>query len=123
VVVKKLEDLIAFQQAIAFRNEVYAIVRKHPEAYHAYRYRDQLFDAAESVGANLAEGWRRGTDPDKIRFMRYASGSLEEARVRLLAGIDRGFFDRTVCDNALRHAVRCSRATARFIESLEIGKK
>jgi hypothetical protein len=57
--VKKVEDLIAFQQARAFKLEVYSIVRRHPAAYRDYRYRDQLFDAALSAEANIAEGWRR----------------------------------------------------------------
>ena len=115
--VKTLDELIAFQQASAFKIAVYAIVRKHPAADRDYRYRDQLFGAASSVEANIAEGWRRFGGPDMIRFMRYAVASLEEARVRLLDGVDRGFFDRAVCEEALRHAVRCSAATSAFIRS------
>ena len=117
--VKRLEDLIAFQQAVAFKREVYAIVGKHPRADRSFRYRDQLFDAASGVESNIAEGWRRISEPDMIRFFRYATSSLEEARVRLLDGADRGYFNRNVCADALRHAARCGAATTNLIKSLD----
>ena len=115
--VKRLEDLIAFQQAVAFKREVYAIVAKHPRADRSLRYRDQLFNAASGVEANIAEGWRRIATADMIRFLRYATSSLEEARVRLLDGADRGYFTRDVCAKALTHAARCGAATTNFIKS------
>ena len=117
--VKRLEDMIAFQQAVAFKREVYAIVAQHPRAERSFRYRDQLFDAASGVESNIAEGWRRVPGPDMIRFLRYATSSLEEARVRLLDGVDRGHFNCDICANALEHARRCGAATANWIKSLE----
>jgi four helix bundle protein len=117
--VKRLEDLIAFQQAVAFKREVYAIVTRHPAADRSFRYRDQLFGAASGVESNIAEGWRRVPGPDMIRFLRYATSSLEEARVRLLDGVDRGYFSRDLCAKALEHARRCGAATAGFIKSLD----
>ena len=122
--VQRLEDLIAFQQAVEFKREVYAIVAKHPRAEQNFRYRDQLFDAALGVESNLAEGWRRFPGPDMIRFLRDANSSLEEARVRLLDGVDRGYFNRNACEKALVHAARCGGATTNFIKSLEeLGKE
>lgn len=40
----------------------------------------QLVRSAESVGANIAEGGGRGTDPDLRRFIRIARGSLYETK-------------------------------------------
>jgi four helix bundle protein len=116
--VKRLEDLIAFKEAVAFKVEVYALVRRSAGADRDFRYRDQLFDAASSVEANMAEGWRRFGAMDMIRFLRYATGSLEEARVRLLDGADRGYFSPEACESALTHAARCGAATTNLIKSL-----
>ena len=116
--VKRLEDLVAFKEAVAFKLEVYAIVRSYPAADRDWRYREQLFDAASSVEANMAEGWRRFGATDMIRFLRYAAGSLDEARVRLLDGVARGYFNRDSCDAALLHAARCGAATTNLIKSL-----
>jgi len=41
---------------------------------------DQLYRAVGSVGANLAEGYSRGTGKDRARFYEYALGSARESR-------------------------------------------
>jgi four helix bundle protein len=41
---------------------------------------DQLYRAVGSVGANVAEGYGRGTGKDRARFYEYALGSTRESR-------------------------------------------
>jgi four helix bundle protein len=40
----------------------------------------QIVRAADSIGANIAEGVGRGTHPDNKRFVRIARGSLYETK-------------------------------------------
>ena len=40
----------------------------------------QLYDAVGSVGANLTEGYSRGTGRDRARFYEYSLGSARESR-------------------------------------------
>ena len=40
----------------------------------------QLYDAVGSVGANLAEGYSRGSGRDRARFYEYSLGSARESR-------------------------------------------
>jgi len=41
---------------------------------------DQLYRAVGSIGANISEGYSRGTGKDRARFYAYALGSAREAR-------------------------------------------
>jgi four helix bundle protein len=41
---------------------------------------DQLFRAIGSIGANIAEGYGRGSGKDQVRLWEYALGSAREAR-------------------------------------------
>lgn len=41
---------------------------------------NQLYRSLGSIGANLAEGYSRGTGPDRARFYEYALGSACESR-------------------------------------------
>jgi four helix bundle protein len=50
----------------------------------------QLVRAADSIGANIAEGFGRGNGPDQKRFVRIARGSVCEVKhwLRLAYGRD-----------------------------------
>jgi four helix bundle protein len=41
---------------------------------------DQLYRSLGSIGANLAEGYSRGSNKDRVRFYEYALGSARESR-------------------------------------------
>ena len=41
---------------------------------------DQLYRSVGSIGANVAEGYSRGTGKDRARFYEYALGSARESR-------------------------------------------
>lgn len=41
---------------------------------------EQLYSALGSIGANIAEGYSRGTGRDRARFYEYALGSARESR-------------------------------------------
>jgi four helix bundle protein len=53
----------------------------------------QLKRAAISIPANIAEGFKKKTKPDKARFMNIAQGSLEECRYYLILAKDLGYSD------------------------------
>ena len=46
----------------------------------------QLYEALGSVGANLSEGYSRGTGRDRARFYEYALGSARESRTWYYGG-------------------------------------
>jgi four helix bundle protein len=116
--VRRLEDLVAFRLAVEFKLLVYQLLREHPAAQRDLRYCDQLREAASSVEANLAEGWRRYVARDMGQFVRYALASLEEAKVRVRDGVHRGHFSAEACRTALTLGDRCGAAMMALLRSL-----
>jgi four helix bundle protein len=70
-------DLLAWQEGVALVREV---VRLAPcvRGAGAEEVVDQLLRAAESVPANVAEGYGRGLGKDFARFLRVAAASAAE---------------------------------------------
>ena len=75
-------DLLAWQRAVGLVREV---VRLAPQVRGpgAPDTVDQLMRAAESVAANIAEGYGRGPGRDFARFLRVAGASAAEVESHL----------------------------------------
>jgi len=115
-------DLLAWQEGVALVRDV---VRTAPQVRGAGAEDvvDQMLRAAESVPANVAEGYGRGMGPDFARFLRVAAASaaeveshvrVAEASGRLNAEVALGLVARARRVRALvvglRRSVRARRA-------------
>jgi len=117
--VKRVEDLIAFQRAVLFKEGIYTLVRGNPHAYRDWKWREQLFDAALGVDSNIAEGWARRGAAQFCLFLGYAHGSLDEARKRLDDGVRRGHYTAAQCAPIIVHERICGQAIRRLRASLQ----
>lgn len=84
---KRFQDLVVWQKAHRLVLDVYRFSATFP-AHETYGLRAQVRSAAVSVPANIAEGFKRRTRPDKARVLNIAEASLEEARYYLLLAKD-----------------------------------
>ena len=73
------ENLRVYQLAEKLADATWAIVAKW-EPFAKFSVGKQLARAADSIGANIAEGTGRGTYQDNRRFVRTARGSFYETR-------------------------------------------
>jgi len=117
--VKRVEDLVAFQRAVLFKEGIYALVRANPRAYRDCEWRRQIYDAALSVESNVAEGWARRSAAQMCQFLDYAHASLDESRRRLHDGVARGYYTVAQCAPLIVHERICGAAIRRLRESLE----
>ena len=86
------EDLIVWQKAHRFVLAVYRISQAFPRA-EVYGLSSQFRRAAVSIAANIAEGFRKRGQADKLRFYNIAQGSLGECRYYLILTKDLEYAD------------------------------
>jgi len=84
---RTFRDLVVWQKAHQFVLGVYQYSAGFPRS-EAYGLTSQFRRAAISIGANIAEGFRRRGDADKVRMLNIAQGSLEECRYYLILASD-----------------------------------
>lgn len=84
---KRFTDLIVWQKAHAFVLSVYRLSAGFPKS-EIYGLTSQVRRAAVSIPANVAEGFKKRSSADKVRFMNIAQGSLEECRYYLILAED-----------------------------------
>lgn len=87
---KSFEELIVYQEARKFRNEISELCRRLPKE-EKYRLADQMIRASRSVSAQIAEGFGRFHHQENIQFCRVARGSLMELHEHLNVALDEGF--------------------------------
>ena len=89
---RRFEDLRVFQLAEELADEVWDIVK-----LWGYFEKDtvgnQFVKAADSIGANIAEGAGRGTPKENKRFIRISKGSLNETKYWLRRANRRDLID------------------------------
>ena len=83
-------DLRVWQQSIDFVSSIYLMTRSLPKE-ELFGLVSQMRRAAVSVPSNIAEGYARGTDKEKIHFLRISSGSMSELETQLTLCLKLGY--------------------------------
>lgn len=102
-------DLVVWQKAHAFVLAIYRISESFPPAERS-GITAQLRRAAVSIAANIAEGFRKRTGPDKLRFYNIAQGSADESHYYLILVHDLGICDATGLNTQLDEVSRLLQA-------------
>ncbi len=84
---KSFTDLVVWQRAHEFVLDVYKVTKTFP-VEERFALCSQFQRAAISVPANIAEGYKKLSKADKLRFLNIAQGSLEECRYYIVLSRD-----------------------------------
>ena len=79
--IQSYRDLRVWQDAMTLVTDIYELCKVFP-ADETYGLSQQLKRAAVSVPSNIAEGNRRNSTKDYIRFLRIALGSIGEVETQ-----------------------------------------
>jgi four helix bundle protein len=102
---KSFQDLLVWRKAHELVLAVYTLTAAFPKP-ETYGLSLQIRRSAVSVPANIAEGFRRRSRPEKARFLNMAESSLEETRYFLILARDLGYSDTALLMTALEEVSR-----------------
>ena len=86
------EQIVAWQKAHAFTVLVYQTTKKFPKD-ELFGLTSQFRRAAVSIEANIAEGYKKISKVDKLRFLNISEGSLSECRNYIILSRDLDYID------------------------------
>ncbi len=91
------KDLRVWQQSIEMVTSIYLMTKTFPKE-ELFGLVSQLRRAAISVPSNIAEGYARGTEREKLHFLRMSSGSMSEVETQLLLSLNLGYVGQEMFD-------------------------
>ena len=113
----RFEDIEAWQLARQLTHKVYGLTRK-AKFSRDFGLRGQIQDAAGSSMHNIAEGFDSETNPEFVRFLRYAKRSCTEVQSELYMALDQHYITNDEFQDVYDHAGRTRAATRGFIKYL-----
>jgi len=91
-VIRTFKDLVVWQKAFQLTLAVYRAAEGLP-IHERYGLTSELRKTARSIAYNIAEGHRRASTPDYIRFLDIARGSAAELETQFLLGEALGYLE------------------------------
>ncbi len=118
----RFEDIIAWQKARVFINHVYRVTKNFPDE-EKFGLVSQFQRAAVSIAVNIAEGYKRLGQDDKIRFFNYSQGSLEECRCYIYLANDFNYITVETADLLIAEIEETSRVLNGYINTMATRKR
>ncbi len=118
---KSFEQLQVWQKAHSFVLAVYKHSSSFPKE-EMFGLTSQLRRASVSIAANIAEGFKRLSSKDKLRFYNISQSSLEECRYYLILSRDLEYIELNIFAtllNLLEDASRMLNAYCRTINKAD----
>ena len=95
---KTFREVVAWKRAHEFVLAFYKTKPMFPDD-EKFALVPQFQRAAVSIAANIAEGYRKLSKADKLRFFNIAQGSLEECRYYIILSHDVGYYSKDVAND------------------------
>ena len=115
--IERFEDIEAWQLARELARKVYSLTRKTKFA-RDFGLKGQIQNAAGSSMHNIAEGFDSETNPEFVRFLRYAKRSCTEVQSELYMALDQQYITKAEFQNVYDHTGRTRAAIHGFIKYL-----
>jgi len=114
---RNFTDLLFWQRARQWSKSIFQLTRRAPFCGDRHLV-EQINDSSESVGANIAEGFGRGTQAEFVQFLGYANGSLNETQSHLCAAYDREYITKDEFARLFEEGTEIRKMMIAFIKSM-----
>ena len=115
--IERFEDIDAWQLARELTRKVYGLTNKAKFARDV-GLKGQIQNAAGSSMHNIAEGFDSESNPEFVRFLRYAKRSCTEIQSELYVALDQQYITKAEFQDMYDHAGRTRAAIRGFIKYL-----
>lgn len=115
--IRGFEDLEVWQVSQAWAVEVYRVTKSFPDD-EKFGLTSQVRRAVSSVSANIAEGFGRRTEKDKLHFYTIAYGSALETKNFLYLSAKLGYIEDDTLANLLLYAMSSQKLLNAFMRPL-----
>ena len=116
---RNYRDLQTWSKAHKLTLELYKLSQRFPKE-EMYGLTSQLRRSAASIGANLAEGCGRQTNPEFARFVKVSMGSASELDYHLLLSRDLGFLEADTYERAAMSLTEVRKMLASLLSTVEL---
>lgn len=114
--VQNFKELIVWQRAMEVVKEVYRETAKLPKE-EMFGLASQMRRCAVSIPSNIAEGSKRGSKADYVRFLNIADGSAAELETQILLAGD--LFPQVSLEKAAALLQEVQRMLTKVLEKLK----
>ena len=115
--IERFEDIEAWQLVRELTRKIYELTKKLRFA-RDFGLKGQIQEAAGSSMHNIAEGFDSETNPEFVRFLRYAKRSCTEVQSELYVALDQQYITNAEFQDVYDHAGRTRAAIRGFIKYL-----
>ena len=93
-IMRSHKDLIVWQKSMTLVRRLYEVTKAFPQE-EIFGLTSQMLRAAVSIPSNIAEGYGRIYNKERINFLSIALGSASELETQLMISVDLGFINDT----------------------------
>ena len=114
---RSFTELLFWQRARKWGKRIFLFTKREP--FHGdRRLMVQINDSTDSVTANIAEGFGRGTQGEFVLFLGYSIGSLDETQSHLCTAYDREYLTKAEFGELFQEGTEIRKMTVGFISSM-----
>lgn len=111
------KDLIVWQKSHQLVLAIYTITKTFPKE-EIFSLTNQVRRASVSIAANISEGYKKKTIPNKLNFINIAEGSLEEVKYYIILSKDLKYIDEKNYEQLYNYAEEVGRLISGYEKAI-----